>query len=100
MVKIQQLSLTNLVRQGEGNIVSDMSGEKVMLSITNGKYYNLGDMGGEIWDLMKESISINQIITILLSKYEVDQSECEEQVTSFLKHLQEEELIQVEEAPK
>lgn len=100
MVKIQQLSLTNLVRQGEGNIVSDMSGEKVMLSITNGKYYNLGDMGGEIWDLIKESISINQIITILLSKYEVDQSECEEQVSSFLKHLQEEGLIQVEEAIK
>jgi acetylornithine/succinyldiaminopimelate/putrescine aminotransferase len=100
MVKIQQLSLTNLVRQGEGNIVSDMNGEKVMLSITNGKYYNLGDMGGEIWDLMKESISINQIITILLSKYEVDQSECEEQVTSFLKHLHEEELILVEEATK
>ena len=34
----------------KGNIVSDMGGEKVMLSIENGKYYNLGEMGGEIWE--------------------------------------------------
>jgi len=32
----------------EGNIVSNMDGEKVMLSIKNGKYYNLGEIGGFI----------------------------------------------------
>ena len=30
--------------QKEGNVVSDMDGEKVMLSIHNGKYYNLGEV--------------------------------------------------------
>ena len=28
-----------------------MDGEKVMLSINNGKYYNLGEIGGDIWEL-------------------------------------------------
>lgn len=93
MITNQKISLSQEVTQGKGNIVSDMGGEKVMLSVTNGKYYNLGKMGGEIWDLMKEPISIKQLVTTLLSIYEVDQMECEEQVISFLDMLLVEGLI-------
>ena len=50
MITNQNISLNDEVSQREGNIVSDMGGEKVMLSINNGKYYNLGEMGGEIWE--------------------------------------------------
>lgn len=98
MVKTLQISTGHIVTQGEGNIVSDMDGEKVMLSIENGKYYNLGEMGGVIWDLIKSPTSINQLVNSLLAQYEVEQSECEEQVMTFLKMLHEEGLIKVEEA--
>lgn len=98
MVKIQNISSTHIVTQGEGNIVSDMDGEKVMLSIENGKYYNLGEMGGAIWDLIKSPTSINQLVNSLLAQYEVEQRECEEQVMIFLKMLNDEGLIKVEEA--
>ena len=47
MIKTKQISLQNMVAQIPGNIVSDMGGEKVMMSINNGKYYNLGEIGGE-----------------------------------------------------
>ena len=30
-----------MIVQSKGNIVSDMGGEKVMLSVNNGKYYQL-----------------------------------------------------------
>ena len=40
MIKNQNISLENMIVQSKGNIVSDMDGEKVMLSINNGKYYN------------------------------------------------------------
>ncbi|WP_191565592.1 lasso peptide biosynthesis PqqD family chaperone [Metabacillus idriensis] len=96
MVKIQQLSTTHIVCQGEGNIVSDMDGEKVMLSISNGKYYNLGEMGGVIWELIKTPTSINQLINTLLHQYEVEQNECQEQVISFLDRLYDEKLIKLE----
>jgi hypothetical protein len=98
MVKTQHISTTHIVSQGEGNIVSDMDGEKVMLSINNGKYYNLGEMGGVIWDLIKTPTSINQLANVLFTQYEVNQSECEEQVMAFLKLLNDENLIKVEEA--
>ena len=34
-----------------------MDGEKVMLSIEKGKYYNLGLLGGVIWELIESPIT-------------------------------------------
>ena len=90
------LSNNSIVTQKEGNIVSDMDGEKVMLSITNGKYYNLGQVGGDIWTLINEPISVQQVIEAMQASYDVDANECAEQVTTFLKQLVEEDLIQVQ----
>lgn len=83
------------IAQVQGNIVSDMGGEKVMLSVDNGKYYNLGEIGGVIWDLIQEGISITQIVDELVSNYEVIRAACEAQVISFLEHLLDEGLIKI-----
>lgn len=97
MIKNQDISMDQLVSQGTGHIVSDMDGEKVMLSITNGKYYNLGEIGGEIWNKIKEPISVSELISTLVTQYNVEQSDCEEQVIAFLSQLTKEGLIQVAE---
>ena len=79
--------------QKEGNVVSDMDGEKVMLSIHNGKYYNLGEIGGVIWGLLEEPKSINELVDGLTAEYDVSPEDCERQVQSFLEMLKREELI-------
>jgi hypothetical protein len=96
MIKNHIISLLDVIVQGQGNIVSDMGGEKVMLSVHNGKYYNLGELGGRIWDLINEPIKVSQLVNALMVEYDVDQSECEQAVVSFLTHLTEEGLIQLE----
>ena len=95
MIKGVNISLTQTIAQMKGNIVSDMGGEKVMLNIEKGKYYNLGEMGGEIWELIQDKITINEIVATLLSKYDVEESVCEKQVVDFLEHLYKEKLIEV-----
>ena len=52
-----------------------MDSEKVMMSINNGKYYNLGEIGGVIWDSIKSPISVNELIITLISEYEVEKKE-------------------------
>ncbi|WP_078553430.1 lasso peptide biosynthesis PqqD family chaperone [Bacillus alkalicellulosilyticus] len=91
----QLISIDAAVVQGQGNIVSDMDGEKVMLSIHNGKYYNLGELGGEIWELIGKETLVSEVIASLLNSYEVDKETCEEQVISFLQMLHQEGLIQI-----
>jgi hypothetical protein len=92
---IKTISLEQIVSQVEGNITSDMDGEKVMLSINNGKYYNLGTVGGEIWDQVKEPKSIQALINSLIEIYDIEEKECKEQVLSFLNKLLEDNLIKI-----
>ncbi|EMI9090657.1 PqqD family protein [Bacillus cereus] len=91
----QGISLNQFITQVQGNIVSDMNGEKVMLSIQKGKYYNLGELGGVIWGLIEKPLSVTQLIKALTLEYEVEQSKCEKEVISYLEILLEEGLIEV-----
>lgn len=95
MISTQKLLEDSLIVQGQGNIVSDMDGEKVMLNIEKGKYYNLGELGGSIWDLMKEPITFDQLVTELLTQYDVDNEVCVDQVTDFLTQLNDEGLMKI-----
>jgi hypothetical protein len=85
----QKISKTNDV------IVSNMGQDKVMLSISNGKYYNLGELGGDIWDRISEPKPIHQLISELIKDYDVDKLICEQHVLTFLQQLLEEELIKI-----
>mgnify|MGYP000950733417 CR=1 FL=1 len=79
--------------QSEGHLVSDMDGEKVMLSVQKGKYYNLGEVGGRIWELLASPITLERLVNQLLEQYEVEPELCREQVCSFLGNLLNEGLI-------
>ncbi|MEH7226489.1 lasso peptide biosynthesis PqqD family chaperone [Bacillus sp. JJ1566] len=72
-----------------------MGGEKVMLSVLKGKYYNLGEIGGAIWDLLSEPTTVEKLVTSLLETFDVDRQECESHVNEFLEQLRKEELIQL-----
>jgi Coenzyme PQQ synthesis protein D (PqqD) len=93
MLSTDSISLNSTIVQSPGNIVSDMDGEKVMLSVKNGKYYNLGEIGGAIWEQLEKPILITDLVAALMSEYDVNQTDCEEQVLSFLNLLARENLI-------
>lgn len=88
--------MNSIVVQIPGNIVSDMEGEKVMLNIEKGKYYNLGEVGGFIWDTIESPIHVMKIVDNILSEYDIEKMECQERVISFLNQLHNEGLIQFE----
>lgn len=94
-MKTKVIKMEHYINQVPGNIVSDMAGEKVMLSVKKGKYFNLGEVGGEIWDLIEEKISVNQLVSVLVERYDVEFDKCKSQVISFLDVLLKEELVQI-----
>ncbi|MBU7593507.1 lasso peptide biosynthesis PqqD family chaperone [Metabacillus halosaccharovorans] len=94
MKTYELITLEDIVTQVEGNVCSDMDGEKVMLSIKNGKYYNLGETGGVIWDLIEKPMKVNEIIKKMKAIYDVNDQDCELQVRSFLENLISEGLIE------
>jgi hypothetical protein len=97
MINHLSISLNSKVVQSEGNISSDMDGEKVMLSISQGKYYNLGKTGGIIWDSIREITLVSELIQSLMAEYAVEAAECEQEVLPFLELLLREGLILTDE---
>ncbi|MDN4526743.1 lasso peptide biosynthesis PqqD family chaperone [Fictibacillus fluitans] len=95
MIKSSTVGLQTKVVQASGNIVSDMGGEKVMLSINNGKYYNLGAIGGVIWEKIKTPVTVNNLIRDMLSEYQIDEDQCKEEILTFLEQLHIEQLVQL-----
>ena len=69
--------------------VTDLSGEKVMVDFDNGKYFLIKGVGNDIWDMIQEEITPNEIIEELLSEYDVSREECEKSVMEFLEKMEE-----------
>lgn len=94
MIENPSIPLDCRIVQSQGNIVSDMDGEKVMLNIHNGNYYNLGKTGGRIWELIESPISIVKLVQVIVSEYDIEHAICENHVISFIQHLREEKLVE------
>lgn len=69
--------------------VTDLAGEKVMVDFESGKYFLIKGVGNDIWDMLQEEITPNEIIEKLLSEYEVSREECEKSVMEFLERMEE-----------
>ncbi|MFB5760235.1 lasso peptide biosynthesis PqqD family chaperone [Paenibacillus medicaginis] len=91
------ISVHDTILRCSGNLASDMDGDKVMMSIESGKYYNLGKVGGRIWELAISPVTISQIVEALVAEYDIERGLCEQQVITFVAALHKENLIQLEE---
>lgn len=91
----ESIMLDSRIRQTEGNLASVVDGEKVLLHMESCSYYNLGDIGGEIWSRLEQETTARQVVDSLLSEYAVEEAECEIRVLSFLEDLRQEGLIAV-----
>jgi hypothetical protein len=94
-MSVELIATDDLIVQSEGFLVSDMDGEKVMLSIENGKYYNLGQIGGRIWELLASPNTVTGMVDELVMEYEIEPDVCEQQVYTFLQQLASEGVVQV-----
>ncbi|MBD2752943.1 PqqD family peptide modification chaperone [Spirosoma validum] len=78
---------------------SVLGNETVLLNYELGNYYELNEVGGFIWSLLKENetISAQEIQDKLLEEFDVEPSVCWQELTSFLDNLLREKLVDVSE---
>lgn len=97
MHSVRNLSVESMINRNLGFFASDMDGEKVLLNVETGKYYNLGEIGGQIWDLIESKWAVNNLIETLTTEFAIEQDQCEVQVLEFLESLYKEGLIEIHE---
>jgi hypothetical protein len=70
-----------------------LTGERAVLSMKDGTYYGLSDVGALVWDLVQEPISTGDLVDRIIESYEVDRVTCERDVLELLSEMAEKSLI-------
>ena len=78
---------TSFVRSS-APLTADVDNEVVMLDPATSNYFGLERVGARIWDLCEQPQSVESIVTVLLTEYDVDESTCTAEVASFLIELE------------
>lgn len=67
-----------------GLMTADMNGSAVMMDIMTGKYYNLGEVGGRIWELLEQPMTVTALVEKLTAEYNVSAQKCRTDIEPFL----------------
>lgn len=70
--------------------------ETVMLDVDQGRYFGVSEIGKVIWETVAEPTSVDDLVAVLLERYEVDEETCRREVISFLNELTDQGLLDVE----
>jgi hypothetical protein len=88
-----KLTLDSKVQRNPEMVSGNMDGEIVMLSLQRGEYFGLDKVGSRIWELIEQSITVDNIKKVLLNEYEVDVLTCEKDLIEFLEDLESKGLL-------
>ena len=72
---------------------ADVNGEIVALNVEQGQCYGLNSVASEIWRMLEEPKSIDEICVKLTEDYDVDAAICRSEVLTLLSQLEDEGLI-------
>lgn len=75
------------LKRKSGLMTANMGGSAVMMDIATGKYYNLGETGGRIWELLERPMTPDVLIRALTAEYDVSPEQCAADVMPFLQQL-------------
>ena len=95
-MKKKELTTDSLISQTEELVASEIDGETVMMSIENGKYYGLDNIGSFIWEQIESPVSVSDLMDMILLDYDIDRETCERDVMAFLKKLYDDDIILVQ----
>jgi hypothetical protein len=72
---------------------ADVNGEIVALNVERGQCYGLNSVATEIWRMLEEPKSVDDICGTLTSDYDVDGATCRSDVLALLSQLEQEGLV-------
>ncbi len=91
-----EINKNTIVSANTLQVTGDLpDGDVVILSLENGVYYGLNEVGARIWKLIQQPVSVRQVNDALLDEYEVDAEQCYQEVVRLLHELFSHELLRV-----
>lgn len=91
----EALSKSSVVSAAPGQVSSTVEGEAVILNVETGVYYGLNAVGAWVWDAIQTPKTVAQIHEDLVTEFEVDPAQGEQDLVALLEDLAAASLIEV-----
>ena len=85
----------SIVVSTKEQVFCDVGGEAVILNFKDGIYYGLDTIGAQVWDLIQQPKSINEISNSIIKEYEVESALVQEDLIKLLEELKSKGLIEI-----
>ena len=92
---MKPLSPTDTVVAVRDQVSCTLQDEAVVLHLGKGVYYGLNPVGATVWSALQEPKTVQQLVHIVTSEYQVQAGECERDVLQLLARLQQAGLVEV-----
>lgn len=84
----------SLYQRLPGTVTSEIDGELVALNVAKGTCYGLNAIATRVWNLILDAKSLEEICSVLIAEYAVDDQTCRTDVGQLLEDLVGEELVE------
>lgn len=75
-------------------LFQEVDGEAVLLSLDEGCYYGLDELGTRIWKLIHQDLDNEQVVAVIVEEYDVAPEQARRDLDKFLGDLEQSGLIQ------
>jgi hypothetical protein len=82
-----ELTSKALVSRNQDLIAASIDNDLVMMSVDQGEYYGITGVGSQVWEMLAEPISVEDITRHLCAEYDVDKNLCQADMQSFVDDL-------------
>lgn len=89
------LSPETVVVAARDQVSADLEGEAVILSLADGVYYGLDDVGARVWELLRQPRTVAELRDAVTAEYEVDAATAERDLLDLLAELAERRLVEI-----
>lgn len=79
----------------EGVFTQKVDDEMVLLDRKSENYFGLDEVGSAIWEVLRETSSLYEVLEILLNKYDVSKEILEHDIILFVTKLKNNGLVEV-----
>jgi hypothetical protein len=76
-------------------LAAEVDGEIVMMSIEQGRYFGLDDIGSDIWKRIEQPCSFATLVDALAADYEAERGTIAADVTALLTRMAEQDVVRL-----
>jgi len=97
MMAMPDVNKKSLLARNPDLVAAVMDGDIVMMSIERGLYFGISGVGTRIWALLEIPMSVEDLVRIIRSEYEIDEVTCQTDLLAFAQDLVGNGIVQIAE---